>query len=467
LQIWISPITGQITNYTADLASYHGYWQNNLYELNANFGNVTDLQLLSKALHDRDMYLMVDIVVNDMAWVGNFSTVDYGQLVPFNNASNYHTYCSTTAGDKSSQTECWIGDSIISLPDLRTEDADIQATFQDWISALVTQYNIDGLRIDSVGNVEPSFFPSFCSAAKVYCIGEVATDASEFACPYQEVLDGILNYPLYFPLIQAFNSTKGSISGLADQISNMQTSCRDITLLGTFSENHDVPRFPSYTSDISLVKNVMAFTLLSDGIPVVYQGQEQHLSGAYNPVNREAIWLSGHDQKSALYIFITSLNVLRNVTINTAANWTSYHQEVVYNDSSTLVTRKGYTGSQIVTVLTNDGEAGVARQVVLSHANTGFAAGEKVVDILSCRTATVNDAGLSVSITNGLPMVFYSDSLLDGSTICVTHDDGSTNTTVPSSGSPTHKGGASGINSYSIVQVGIMGVGIAVLTMVF
>lgn len=36
------------------------------YEVNTNYGTAADLLALSKALHARDMYLMVDIVVNNM-----------------------------------------------------------------------------------------------------------------------------------------------------------------------------------------------------------------------------------------------------------------------------------------------------------------------------------------------------------------------------------------------------------------
>ena len=47
---------------TGDGSSYHGYWQQDLYRLNSNFGTADDLKALSTALHSRGMYLMVDIV---------------------------------------------------------------------------------------------------------------------------------------------------------------------------------------------------------------------------------------------------------------------------------------------------------------------------------------------------------------------------------------------------------------------
>ena len=54
-QIWISPVTEQVPNDTSVGEAYHGYWPNNMNEVNNNFGATADLKALSKALHDRDM----------------------------------------------------------------------------------------------------------------------------------------------------------------------------------------------------------------------------------------------------------------------------------------------------------------------------------------------------------------------------------------------------------------------------
>lgn len=37
-------------------------------------------------------YLMLDVVVGDMAWAGNSSTVDYSKLNPFNDKKYFHDY---------------------------------------------------------------------------------------------------------------------------------------------------------------------------------------------------------------------------------------------------------------------------------------------------------------------------------------------------------------------------------------
>lgn len=76
-----------------------GYWQQNIFALNTHFGTVDDLQALASALHARNMYLMVDVVVNHFGWAGNGNTVDYDKMYPFDNRKYYHPYYLITNQD--------------------------------------------------------------------------------------------------------------------------------------------------------------------------------------------------------------------------------------------------------------------------------------------------------------------------------------------------------------------------------
>ena len=49
----------------------------------------------------------------------------------------------------------------------------------------------------------------------------------------------------FFYITSAFQDSTGSMNELAEGINWMQGNCSDTTLLGSFSENQDNPRFPS------------------------------------------------------------------------------------------------------------------------------------------------------------------------------------------------------------------------------
>ncbi|KAJ5090238.1 hypothetical protein N7532_008922 [Penicillium argentinense] len=397
--IWITPVTGQVEGNTPDGSAYHGYWQQDIYALNSEYGTADDLKSLASALHDRGMYRMVDVVANHME-------------------KYFHSYCKIT--DYNNQTnvqDCCLGDETLSLPDLNTERKDVQSIWYDWVGSLVSMYSIDGLRIDTVRHVQKSFWPAFNKAAGVYCIGEVFDGNTDYTCPYQEVIDGVLNYPIYYPLLRAFKSTDGSISSLYDMLNTVKSNCPDSTLMGTFVENHDNPRFASYADDISLAKNAATFTIMADGIPIIYAGQEQHYAGGTDPYNREAVWLSGYKTDSVLYSIIARVNAVRNHAIASHEGYVTYKNYPIYHDDSTIAMRKGYEGSQTVTVLSNAGARG--GEYTLELSGTGYEAGDTVMEVCTCEEITVGgDGKVEVKMGGGEPRILYPSDKLKGSGLC-------------------------------------------------
>jgi alpha-amylase len=212
------------------------------------------------------------------------------------------------------------------------------------------------------------------------------------------------------------------------------------------------PFIKSYTSDYALAKNAIAFVILSDGIPIIYAGQEQHYNGGNDPDNREATWLSGYNTSAELYQFIASANAIRTQAISkdsgyltykvrsSSSSSSSFHTEKnrpelvtnklrsipfytqqnwpIYQDTTTLAMRKGTDGNQLITILSNLGSSGSS--YTLSLSGTGYSAGESLTELLSCTSSvTVDSSGnVPVPMADGLPRVLYPSALLEGSGIC-------------------------------------------------
>ncbi|ODM22588.1 Acid alpha-amylase [Aspergillus cristatus] len=432
--IWITPVTGQLTQDTGYGEAYHGYWQQKIYELNSNYGTAQDLLALSKALHDRGMYLMVDVVANHMGYDGAGNTVDYSVFDAFDSSSYFHSYCLiSNYNDQTDVEDCWLGDTTVSLPDLNTELSSVQTIWYNWITEFVSNYSIDGLRIDTVKHVQESFWPGYNKAAGVYCVGEVFDGDPAYTCPYQNYLDGVLNYPIYYPLLNAFESFSGSISSLYNMINSVASDCAEPTLLGNFIENHDNPRFASYTDDYSQAKNVLAFLHFADGIPIVYAGQEQHYSGGSDPYNREATWLSGYSTTAELYQFIKRTNEIRSLAIASDSSYITSKNNPFYTDSHTIAMKKGSTGSQVVTVLSNYGSSGSSYTLNLS--GNGYSSGTKLMEMYTCTTITVDSSGnIAVPMASGLPRVLMLASSAASSGPCASSSSTTTTTTTTTTG---------------------------------
>lgn len=102
--IWISPVVDNLDK------GYHGYWARDWTKLNSNFGSEDDLKNLVKACHDRDIYVMVDVVANHVAPVGD----DFSQINPFNKSEHYHKNCDIDWSNQWSVENC----RLAGLPDL-------------------------------------------------------------------------------------------------------------------------------------------------------------------------------------------------------------------------------------------------------------------------------------------------------------------------------------------------------------
>lgn len=66
--------------------------------------------------------------------------------------------------------------------DVNTEHPTVVTSYANWISEFVKTYSIDGLRIDAAKHVREDFWPGFCEAAGVFCIGEVFAQDMPYVC---------------------------------------------------------------------------------------------------------------------------------------------------------------------------------------------------------------------------------------------------------------------------------------------
>ncbi|KAF9879939.1 alpha amylase [Colletotrichum karsti] len=409
--VWISPFVKNIDGKSADGESYHGYWAKDIYQVNPSFGTPEDLIALSDALHSRGMYLMVDVVTNHMAWIGNPNSVDYSTFRPFSNASAYHLPpCWINYDNQTSVERCWQGSDAVPLPDLRTEDPSIRQVWNDWIRSAVAKYKFDGLRLDSAKHVEPSFWTPFEAAAGVFSMGEVFHGDPVYVAPYQDVMSGLVNYPAYYWITQAFQSTTGSISNLAAGIRKLGTEARDLTLYGSFIENHDQKRFLSETPDLALLKNALTFSLLMDGIPIIYQGLEQGYKGGDTPFNREAMWLSGYNTQTVQYQWIKRIFALRSAMSSQDGGYLFYKALPIYQDSHVIAMRKGFDDYQVVSAYANVGGNSTFR-VALGQAETGFRPCKLIMEVTQCRPFVTDSSGvLQAESGSGEPLVQATSS---------------------------------------------------------
>lgn len=226
--IWISPIVLNTDG------GYHGYWAKNIFEIESHFGSKEDLKSLVKACHDRDVWVMVDVVANHMGYppntdwttpwnstlFNNFSS----HFVPFNKPQYYHPQhpyikWPEECHDLKKIQTYWLAN----LPDLDQTQPFVQETLLKWIQDTISEYNFDGARIDTVIQVPNWFWSKFQKKGGVFMLGEANNGAPpcgtiNFTAGFQGPLNSVLNFPLFWTMRYIFQERSQNFTSLSKNL---------------------------------------------------------------------------------------------------------------------------------------------------------------------------------------------------------------------------------------------------------
>ncbi len=182
--IWFTPVVEQIhgdtDEGTGNTYGYHGYWAKDWTALDPNFGTMEELEELVQAAHDRDIRILMDVVLNhtgpvtdeDAAW-----PEEWVRLEPTCDFTNYEgtTACTLVDNLPDIRTE---SDAAVEIPDallakwksegrLSTELDELQLFFErtnyprapryyiiKWLTDYVRDLGIDGFRVDTAKHAD-------------------------------------------------------------------------------------------------------------------------------------------------------------------------------------------------------------------------------------------------------------------------------------------------------------------------
>ncbi len=389
--LWISPIVDQVNLDSGD--GYHGYWFKSLNELNPAFGTSEDLLSLVRAAHSKDIWIMVDVVMNHAGPIGD----DFGQITPFNKREHYHSDCDINDWNNQPQVEnC----RLAGLPDLDQSNPWVRKQLLDWITDVIDTYDIDGLRIDTIPEVPTDFWDDFSETiGERYAVGEAYNGREWYVASYTHHLPAVLSYPLYFSMMDVFARGQ-SMLGIQSTLRNYKKNVRDVDALGTFIENHDQPRFLSVNGDVKSFASALAYTITAEGVPIVYYGADKGFNGSNDPYNREPYWQWG-SKNDYLTRVITAAAKLRS---SNPGGWSSAPMDVKQVDDHFLAFRKG----GVFVTLTNVGSSGnIQRQ--LRQNQHGFVPGTRLCNVVwgdgDCEV--VDSSGyLTIDLNGGEPKIW-------------------------------------------------------------
>ena len=294
--IWISPVPVNYEN------GYHGYWATNFFAVNPHFGTAQELEALVAACHKRDIWVMIDIVLNHVGPVGTA----YGMVHPFNETSYYHQDCPVTEYQcESAQVlHCRLAD----LPDLNQSHPYVAQQLQQYVKWLLNTFGFDGIRADTVMYINNAFWKTVTDASGTLVAGEVWSD---WGCQQNYIHNGVtstLNYDLFYKIRDVFQNA-GSMRQLGEQWRRVQALPFPF-LEVNFVDNHDNDRFLHHGGlSLSLYYSALSHLMFQTGIPVVLYGTEQYFSGGISDnYCRQPLWPTHFDTSTQMYQFLKRAN---------------------------------------------------------------------------------------------------------------------------------------------------------------
>lgn len=276
---------------------YHGYWGVNFFEVDEHLPS-PGMQFadLAKAMHGRDMKLVLDIVGNhgSPAWTMTRDQPKFGKLYGRDGTlladhQNLHPTRLDPAGNPlhafyNATGPVDVKDGSIfdgNLAQLADFDADNPAVLDYMVEAYLhwIDQGADAFRIDTIGWMPSTFWKRFSDRIRekrpgFFMFGEAFDyDAANIAVHTQPQNGGVsvLDFPMKQAMDEVFGRKGAGYERLAPTLFLEGGPYDNPYDLATFYDNHDMPRMDA--SDEGFI-DAHNWLFTARGIPVVYYGSE-------------------------------------------------------------------------------------------------------------------------------------------------------------------------------------------------
>lgn len=307
--LYLTPVFASISNHKYDISDY--------YLVDPQFGTNEDLKELVKEAHGRGMRVVLDAVFNHCSE----RIAQFQDVLEKGKESQYFDWF-VIEGDRVSEKrdnyETFAACDY--MPKLNTSNEKVQEFLLDIGAYYLTEYDIDGWRLDVSDEISHYFWRKFRERIKsvkpdAVIIGENWHDANSNLRGDQ--YDSIMNYSFtklcldYFAVgsknaEQAAWKLNELLMRNTDQVNNMMLNLLD---------SHDTHRFfKEVGKDRFKMKAALALLFLFTGAPCIFYGTEILTEGGYDPDCRRCMdWKKAEPDGdySDIYELIQTLAALR------------------------------------------------------------------------------------------------------------------------------------------------------------
>ncbi len=295
---------------------YHKYDTIDYFRIDPHFGSKESFKQLVDECHNRNMKVIIDGVFNHSGWY--FFAFD--DVVKHQQDSQYVDwfYCLDFPVYRPEELEeqppyaCFGYER--KMPKLNTSNPEVINYLMEVNRFWIEEFDIDGWRLDVADEVDDNFWRVFKKVAKYHkkdiaIIGEVWQSAERYLD--NSMFDSTMNYDFLKYTKAFFAKDEIDAERFDARITHLRLRYRTPFTYAQLNmlDSHDVPRFLSHCrEDIQRFKLAVVFQLTFLGVPSIFYGDEQGLSGIKESEYRRPMEF---DKNNELKMFYRQLIQLR------------------------------------------------------------------------------------------------------------------------------------------------------------
>ncbi|MGQ0505301.1 MAG: alpha-amylase family glycosyl hydrolase [Myxococcaceae bacterium] len=279
--VWLSPVFKMRTTPFFGFGAFHGYWTEDLTQIEPRFGDARLLAQLSSALRQRGMKLILDLVLNHVAMDSAMTRTKPEWFHRKGALENWNNEEELTTRD------------VHGLPDLSQERPEVYAYLSESAERWARELKLDGFRLDAVKHVPLSFWAKFNQQERAkfgpqfLLLGEMLDGDPKVLSRTQRdgAFGAMFDFPLAYALLDVFCRDQSPIK--LGAVFSSDRLYPDPESLVPLIDNHDLPRVMSTCrGDTQRVKDALTVLLTARGTPALQYGTEVGLAGEKEPENR-------------------------------------------------------------------------------------------------------------------------------------------------------------------------------------
>ncbi|UFU00535.1 alpha-amylase [Radiobacillus kanasensis] len=282
-------------------SGYHGYWTEDLSQVEEHFGTLDDLKALVQEVHDRDMKIVLDFspwyVSANHPWLDEDDKQEW--FLPNRNVATDDTF-----------QRPWLE----GLPVLNTDNEQAGEYVLEAAEYWVKETGVDGYRLYVDDEVSRTFIATLTERLKAVDPSFLIMTEVENLTNYPTGYDGTITKELYQSMSNTFQSAGQPLETLYDQWIESSSSIGEQTVPVGLIDSHETVRFTREAvlqkqNPITRWKLALTFLYTTPVIPVVYQGTDIPMDNGVSEPDHRVAQLNGGDEE--LRAHIEQLNAIR------------------------------------------------------------------------------------------------------------------------------------------------------------